>query len=380
MFKIFPLTLTLLSLFYSNAFPYFDKYPPFLFKESSPAHLETKPLVDLDKPRYLSKDGKISAVLKEDATDFDSFNFILKDGNLVLVQIKKDTPFYPYSVYQADLDQNGFKDFIIFYSYRENGFGAFRDRVEILLKKREGVYQKISYDTFSAGLEDFVDLNKDGRYEVIITSLYGGNKHNYFTYNVYKISAYMLKNADNQFKGFPRFIWFTYKENDKNTVHLTQDEKRLHTHDKNMSIDYEEIPKPSGKQDIDGDFFADRYILILSATKDYEEALNFARNAAKKLKFEFDNENKRYSKRKGIYFEGIDDDDYNGGYYPRRYSDEFISLENSEGYEGFKGGYIIVVGGIYGDRKSSSQALAKVKTLYSNAYVKKTKMWMGCIH
>lgn len=134
------------------------------------------------------------------------------------------------------------------------------------------------------------------------------------------------------------------------------------------------------KESIEGEFFSDRYILILKSTKDYNEALNFAHDATKKLRLEFDNENKRYSKEKGIYFEGIEDDDYNGGYYPRRYDEESISLENSSGYEAFSDGFIIVVGGIYNDRKSSKQALGKVKTIYPDAYIKKTKMWMGCIH
>lgn len=136
----------------------------------------------------------------------------------------------------------------------------------------------------------------------------------------------------------------------------------------------------AGRQPIEGDFFADKYILILKSTKDYSKAASFALDAAKKLNLKFDNENKRYSKEKGIYFEGIEDDDFNGGYYPRRYSGEFISLENSGYYKGFSEGYIIVVGGIYDDRKNSKQALAKSKKIYGDAYIKKTKIWMGCLH
>lgn len=128
------------------------------------------------------------------------------------------------------------------------------------------------------------------------------------------------------------------------------------------------------------DFYSDRYILILKSTKDYNEAVNFARDASKKLSIEFDNENTRYSKEEGIYYEGTDDPLYEGKYYPRRYTEEFISLENSGYYKGFADGFIIVVGGIYNDRKASKQALGKVKTVYHDAYIKKTKMWMGCIH
>lgn len=377
MLKIFPLVLTFFCFFCNDAFSYFDKYPPFLFKDGSPVHLETKALVDFDKPRYESKDGKISVVLKEDA---DSFDFILKDGNLILMEIKTKITPLPYSLYQADLDHNGLKDFIIFNSYRGNGLGAMMDKVEIFLKKEDGAYSKISYDTLSAGIEDFVDLNRDGKYEVIITGLYGGTKHNYFTYNIYKISHYELVNSDSQFKGFPKFIWFTYNENDKDTIHLTQEERRLHTGEKNTSIQLAEISVLTGKEIIEEDFYSDRYILILKSTKDYNEAVDFARNAAKKLGLKFDNENRRYSKEKGIYFEGIQDDDYNGGYYPRRYTDEFISLENSSSYQGFRDGFIIVVCGIHNDKRASNQALAKIKPFYADAYVKKTKMWMGCIH
>lgn len=222
----------------NNAYPYFDNYPPYSFKKGPPEHLEAKSLVDFDKPKYKSRDGKITAKLKEKA---DSFDFILRDGRLVLAQIKKDEPPLPNSVYQADLDANGLKDFIIFYNYRGNGLAAQRDKVEILLKKKQGVYQKVSYDTFSAGLEDFIDLYRDGKYEVIITDFYGGSKHNYFTYNIYKISDYRLVNADAQSKGFPKFIWFTYNKNDKDTLHLSQEERLSHTEKKNTSIQYEDI-------------------------------------------------------------------------------------------------------------------------------------------
>lgn len=134
------------------------------------------------------------------------------------------------------------------------------------------------------------------------------------------------------------------------------------------------------EQDIEGDFYSNKYILILKSTKNYNEAVNFALDAGKKLNLKFDNENKRYSKEKGIYFEGIEDDDYNGGYYPRRYAGEYVTLENSGYYEGLTEGYIIVVGGIYDDKESSTKALRNAEKIYSDAYVKKTKMWMGCIH
>jgi len=134
-------------------------------------------------------------------------------------------------------------------------------------------------------------------------------------------------------------------------------------------------------------FYKDKYVLILKSTKDYSEAVRFATEASKKLGLEFHNVNRKYSKEKGIYFsEEIDDEMYRGGYAPRRYNGraqslkEYISLENSDYYKGFNDGYIIVVSGIYEDKKSSEKALAKIRKFYKDAYAKKTVMWMGCIH
>lgn len=136
------------------------------------------------------------------------------------------------------------------------------------------------------------------------------------------------------------------------------------------------------EEDLSDDmFYIDTYILILKSTKDYDEAIRFATEASEKLGLEFENEHIRYSEEKGIYYaETLPDLLYRGGYYPRRYGDEYISLENSSGYDGFTAGYIIVVGGIYSDKESSEEALDKVRRFYKDAYIKKANMWMGCIH
>ncbi len=127
--------------------------------------------------------------------------------------------------------------------------------------------------------------------------------------------------------------------------------------------------------------YLDRYVLLLKTTKDYREATNFSENASKALTRNFDNKDIKYSKEKGVYFsETIDDPMYAGGYYPRRYSGEDITIENSNGYNGFFPGYLIVIGGIYNDAISAEKALQTAKEFYPDAYLKKTVMWMGCIH
>ena len=193
---------------------YVEKYPPYRFRDGQPKHLNIEPIVLLgrDKTEYRTEDGKIIVKLEESPV--------------------------PYTVYRYDLDDNGLDDYLIFYNYRGCGLGVLNDKVEIYLKQHNHSYQKISYDTLSSGLEDFVDVNKDGKYEVIITGFYWGTKHNYFTYNIYEISNCKLVNADTKFKGFPKFIWFTHKSNDKDTEHLTSEERAGHIDEKDNSVNY----------------------------------------------------------------------------------------------------------------------------------------------
>ncbi|MFH1045687.1 MAG: hypothetical protein V1727_01835 [Candidatus Omnitrophota bacterium] len=127
-------------------------------------------------------------------------------------------------------------------------------------------------------------------------------------------------------------------------------------------------------------FWQARYLLILYSTRDYQDALKFANEASKNLVLPFKNEEKKYSAKKGIYFsESIDDEIYRGEYYPRRYFDDYISLENSSAYRGLVPGEIIVVAGVFGERTLANDALVDIKAFYPDAYVKKTVVWMGYI-
>ena len=129
----------------------------------------------------------------------------------------------------------------MFYNYRGPGLGGHKDRVEIYLRKNEGGFEKVAYDTFDAGAKDFIEPDPDGRLEVIITGFYEGNRHNYITYNIYEFKNYRLVNADAKVKGFPKFVQYTYKNNDQDAVRITAKERLLHTWGKSSSISYKEI-------------------------------------------------------------------------------------------------------------------------------------------
>jgi len=239
-----------------SAFGYFENYPPFKFSETPPRHVNAELLVDNEKPDYKSKDSSIIARLKETS---DNFDFILKEGYIVLASLKEKITPFPYAVYRVDLDKNGLMDFIVFSSNRGCGLASQLVVVDIFLKKDDKTYQNINYEGFGSGLEDFVDLDQDGKYEIIIMDMYSSEKHNYFSYNIYELKNSKLINANSKFKKFPKFIWYTEDKNDKDTTHLTLEEKTKHIVKVDSKIQYKIVPSPNTKSTgiFSGDWWAE---------------------------------------------------------------------------------------------------------------------------
>ena len=97
-----------------------------------------------------------------------------------------------------------------------------------------------------------------------------------------------------------------------------------------------------------------------------------------------------YDKKRGLILPDNDPDEtYAGSYVLRRYNElfnepdkgaEYISIERSEAYPGFTPGFYIIMGGIYNDPKEAKGALTRFKPFVKDAYIKKTKIYMGCMH
>ncbi|MFC1709768.1 hypothetical protein ACFL2J_06935 [Candidatus Omnitrophota bacterium] len=236
--KYLLISITILSFLTCHAYAYFENYPPHKFRDGAFSHLEAQAIVDSDNERYESENGKVLVELRLRP---DELYFSIKENAHTIVYKQDREGPLPYEVYRADLDNNGLEDFLVIYNYDGVGLAASYDMVEIYLKKEEGEYQKISYDTMAARLDDFVDVDKDGKYEVIITGFCGGEEHNYFTYSIYEFNNYQLVNSDAKFNGFPKFIWYTNDPNDKDTTHLAEQERLSHTKEKDSTIQYEEI-------------------------------------------------------------------------------------------------------------------------------------------
>lgn len=137
----------------------------------------------------------------------------------------------------------------------------------------------------------------------------------------------------------------------------------------------------------------ERHVMILSAYKDFDAAKADAEKISKASKVLFSMDGRIYDKKKGLIYPNNPDDPedpFAGEYLARRYdttylpdSDKeipYLSVEKSEGYEGFKPGFYIVVAGIKETRAEALQKIAKFKAWAPTAYVKKTKIYIGCLH
>ncbi len=132
-----------------------------------------------------------------------------------------------------------------------------------------------------------------------------------------------------------------------------------------------------------------REFVIVHATRDYNAALKTARDASRHLKFPLDLNGNKPHKTAGLSPSKADCEgsawDY-PCYTPRgngspAENPRFVSIEWSNGYEGFAPGYYIVV---VADGEPGSEvsrgALASAKKHYKDAYAKTTRVWYGCMH
>lgn len=150
---------------------------------------------------------------------------------------------------------------------------------------------------------------------------------------------------------------------------------------------------PSELRSQEDDQVVERHVVILSAYKSFADAKADAEKISKAAKIVFSMDGRIYDKKKGlIYPDNPEDPDapFAGEYLPRRYdltylpeSEKevgYLSVEKSEGYEGFKPGFYIVVAGIKETRAAALQGIGKFKEWAPTAYAKKTRIYMGCLH
>jgi hypothetical protein len=127
----------------------------------------------------------------------------------------------------------------------------------------------------------------------------------------------------------------------------------------------------------------------LSAYADFAMARADAEKMAKVSGLPFSMEGRIFEKKRGlIYPDNYEDSVFAGEYVARRNNEtewrgkitEYLSVERSDGYKGFREGYYIVVAGIYTSQEEANKQLARFKKQAPTGYAKKTGIYMGCMH
>ena len=234
--KLKTISLTLLFLLLaSSAFAYDEDYPPF---DPDKTEFDGAYVAEIANPwmeETTVKEGPIEikvSLPKEHEGSLAAYTNleVRHNGELAFV-LNKDEE-YPrlHSIYYFDADKNGLDDLVVGAGYNGNGMGAFDHKGFIFLQAQEGVFKQLSYKTMYFDNNDFVDVNKDGKYEVITTSFYqvdgvDGKSHSFWVYNLYAFDGEDLVLANDLSPIFPKFIWFTHKPNDKETDKLSKEQK-----------------------------------------------------------------------------------------------------------------------------------------------------------
>jgi hypothetical protein len=135
------------------------------------------------------------------------------------------------------------------------------------------------------------------------------------------------------------------------------------------------------------DAWVTKDILILQSTRDYKTALATARQAAARLRMPLNLEGYQPHAQSGLTMSKADCAD-NGFDYPAyvargRNAEEgaFVSVEYSSGYNHFADGYYLVVAAVGAPGSATVRNVStSARQWYADAYAKRTKVWVGCMH
>ncbi|MEY4484575.1 MAG: hypothetical protein RL693_2027 [Verrucomicrobiota bacterium] len=132
-----------------------------------------------------------------------------------------------------------------------------------------------------------------------------------------------------------------------------------------------------------------RWLVVLGSYQDFPEAKRDAESYAKASGVPF-SMNGMVFDQKGLHLPDNDPDQiYAGDYLLRRFNTaslgdqvlmEHLSIEKSGSYAGFPSGHYIIVASVAGSPKEASLCLKRFKKIAPNAYVKKTPIFLGCMH
>jgi hypothetical protein len=127
-------------------------------------------------------------------------------------------------------------------------------------------------------------------------------------------------------------------------------------------------------------------MLLVGSFRNYQAAVRAAKAFSDAAAIPYSSQGYVLDKSRGMILPDDDPDEmYRGRYVPRRDdqgcgAERCVTVERSEGYEGFRPGLYIVVAGIVRRDADAKGRLAEARQIVPSAYVRQTILYMGCRH
>ena len=134
------------------------------------------------------------------------------------------------TVYEALLNEDDKPDYVIAALSGGCGLACEINDVAFVLSKGDS-YSITRIVCWAFDNADFVDLNKDGRAQIIITSFVGGEKgkdgkgHNYWVFNIFQFKGTQIVSGNALDHRFPCWVLYKFKPNHQNTDQLTPEQR-----------------------------------------------------------------------------------------------------------------------------------------------------------
>jgi hypothetical protein len=129
--------------------------------------------------------------------------------------------------------------------------------------------------------------------------------------------------------------------------------------------------------------YATYFVIVADTSPNYYLLHKKMFNLALQLSLPIDTMGRYYNKTKNIIALPDDDEDeiYAGGYFPRRFPSQHLSLEYLHLYQKIAGeNTMALVTGIYETETSADSALTLLKQKEKNGFKVKANMYVGCMH
>lgn len=129
--------------------------------------------------------------------------------------------------------------------------------------------------------------------------------------------------------------------------------------------------------------YATYYLVVVDTGLVYSELQRRMYEIGNSLNLTVDTLNRSYDVTRDLIALPADDADemYAGDYFPRRFPDEFLSIEYMNFYQqSTREKNMALISGIYEDQKIADSALVIIQKKVKTAYTLKTEMYIGCMH